>query len=516
MADWKEQSLRLWQTIDKRQRYIIGGVALLLFLFILGWSYWWGGRPEYVSLYTNMEAKDAGDVAAKLKELKIPYEIGNGGTSIMVSSKDVYRVRLELASIGLPRGNKGFEIFDQNKFGVTEFQNKVYLLQALQGELARTIEQFSEVEKARVHIVMPEDSLYRKNEKPASASIMLKLRPNAQISKDQVKGIVNLVAHSIQGLKPDNITVLDSFARVLNEEEDTLQIGAKANLTFIELTKKVQDGLQKSAQSMLEQVLGPGKAAVRVNVELNFDQRVVDRQIFQPVVDDKGVIRSMQETTETYKGVGSSPGGTPGVASNIPGYVTNSNNNSQSDYDKKEVTRNYEINETKEKVVAAPGSIKRLTVSVLVDASVGRQQQDSIAKVISSAVGLNPARGDAIAVEVIPFSSEAAERQRKEELSFEQQQATRDLYLKIGAGAAVALLIIILLLRMFKRRQLEEVQIVTNVEETEAADEMPMPVEKQLTPEDKEKIQQKETIDKLAKSKPEEVAQLIRAWIGDE
>lgn len=514
MADWKEQSLRLWQTIDKRQRYIIGGVALLLFLFILGWSYWWGGRPEYIPLYTNMEAKDAGDVAAKLKELKIPYEIGNGGTAIMVPSKDVYRVRLELASIGLPRGNKGFEIFDQNKFGVTEFQNKVYLLQALQGELSRTIEQLSEVEKARVHIVMPEDSLYKKNEKPASASIMLKLRPNAQISKEQVKGIVNLVAHSIQGLKPENITVVDSFARVLNEEEDTLQFGAKANLTFIDLTKKVQDGLQKSAQSMLEQVLGPGKAAVRVNVELNFDQRVVDRQTFQPVVDDRGIIRSLQETTETYKGVGAATGGTPGVASNIPGYVTNSNNNSQSNYDKKEVTRNYEINETKEKVVAAPGSIKRLTVSVLVDASVGGQQQESIAKVVSSAVGLNPTRGDVIAVEVIPFSTETAERHKKEEQSFEQQ-ANQELYLKIGAGA-IALLFIVFIIRMFTRRQSEDVQIVTTIEETEPIEEATKPVERQLSPEDKERLQQRETIDRLAKAKPDEVAQLIRAWIGDE
>lgn len=520
MADWKEQSLRLWQTIDKRQRYIIGGVALLLFLFILGWSYWWGGRPEFVPLFTNMEAKDAGDVAAKLKELKVPYDIGNSGTAIMVSSKDVYRVRLELASIGLPRGNKGFEIFDQNKFGVTEFQNRVYLLQALQGELSRTIEQLAEVEKARVHIVMPEDSLYKKNEKPATASIMLKLRPNVQLTRDQVKGIVNLVAHSIQGLKPENITVLDNFARVLNEEEaESQQFGAKANLTFIELTKKVQDGLQKSAQSMLEQVLGPGKAAVRVNVELNFDQRVVDKQTFQPVVDDKGIVRSMQETSEAYKGsVATNAGGPPGTISNIPGYVTGNANNNQSNYDKKEITRNYEINETKEKVIAAPGSIKRLTVSVLVDASISRPQQDSITKVISSAVGLNPARGDAIAVEVIPFNTEASERQKKEELSFEQQ-AKQDLYLKFGLGALV-LILLFLVIRMFSKRQPEEAQIVTTLttlEETEpVAEETNKAEVKQITPEDKEKNMQRETIDRLAKTKPDEVAQLVRAWLGDE
>ncbi|KYZ77297.1 flagellar M-ring protein FliF [Anaerosporomusa subterranea] len=515
MVDWKEQSLRLWQTIDKRQRYILGGVALLLFLSILGWSYWWGGRPEYVPLFTNMEAKDAGEVAAKLKEMKVPYEIGNNGTAIMAHSNDVYRIRLELASIGLPRGNKGFEIFDQNKFGVTEFQNKVYLLQALQGELSRTIEQLAEVEKARVHIVMPEDSLYRKNEKPATASIMLKLRPNSQLSKEQVRGIVNLVAHSIQGLKAENITVVDNFARVLNEEEPNSQqqFDTKANLTFIELTKKVQDGLQKSAQSMLEQVLGPGKAAVRVNVELNFDQRIVDKQTFQPVVDDKGIVRSMQESTEAYKGTTGALGGTPGVATNIPGYVTN-NNNTQSNYDKKEVTRNYEVNETKEKVVAAPGSIKRLTVSVLVDANVGGSQQESIAKVVSSAVGLNPARGDAIAVEIIPFNTEATDR-LKQELSSEQQ-SKQNMYIILGIAAVVLLLAYFIARLVIRRRKENEVQIVTSLEETASAVELQEPVVQPMSPEEQERIQQRETVERFAKAKPEEVAQLVRAWLGDE
>ncbi|MPL63276.1 hypothetical protein SDC9_08898 [bioreactor metagenome] len=162
MADWKEQSLRLWESIGKKQRYMILGSAILLFIAILSWSYWWGSRPDLVPLFTNMDAKDAGEVREKLKELKIEHEIGNNGTSIMVASKDVYRIRLDLASQGLPRGSKGFEIFDQNKFGTTDFQNKVYLLQALQGELTKTIEQMSEVEKARVHIVLPEDSLYKK------------------------------------------------------------------------------------------------------------------------------------------------------------------------------------------------------------------------------------------------------------------------------------------------------------------------------------------------------------------
>jgi flagellar M-ring protein FliF len=511
MADWKEQSLRLWQNLGKKERYMILGSAILIFTIILAWSFWWGGRPDLVPLFTEMEAKDAGEVSAKLKEMKVTHEIGGNGNSILVPAKDVYRIRLELASQGLPRGNKGFEIFEQSKFGATEFQNKVNLVQALQGELARTIEQLSEVEKARVHIVLSEDSLYKKNEKPATASIMLKLRNNAQLSKEQIKGIVNLVAHSIQGLKAENITVVDQLARVLNEENDpNAASGANVTLTQIEMTKKVQDGLQKNVQSLLEQVLGPNKAAARVNVELSFDQRTVDRQVFEPVVDDKGIIRSSQEMNESFKGSApNTPGGVPGTTTNVPGYVTANTN--QSNYEKKEVVRNYEINEMKEKVVATPGSIKRLTVAVLVDASVNKAQQDSLLKTVSSAIGVNNARGDTVSVESITFNTEAADKQRREELEYENQQK-QALWLKIALAVATVLgILYILRMRSLNRKQKED------MENEMAATTEPITTDiPELSAEEIQLTEQRKELERLAKSKPEDIAQLIKVWLSEE
>jgi len=458
-----------------------------------------------------MEAKDAGEVSAKLKEMKVTHEIGGNGNSILVPAKDVYRIRLELASQGLPRGNKGFEIFEQSKFGATEFQNKVNLVQALQGELARTIEQLSEVEKARVHIVLSEDSLYKKNEKPATASIMLKLRNNAQLSKEQIKGIVNLVAHSIQGLKAENITVVDQLARVLNEENDpNAASGANVTLTQIEMTKKVQDGLQKNVQSLLEQVLGPNKAAARVNVELSFDQRTVDRQVFEPVVDDKGIIRSSQEMNESFKGSApNTPGGVPGTTTNVPGYVTANTN--QSNYEKKEVVRNYEINEMKEKVVATPGSIKRLTVAVLVDASVNKAQQDSLLKTVSSAIGVNNARGDTVSVESITFNTEAADKQRREELEYENQQK-QALWLKIALAVATVLgILYILRMRSLNRKQKEDMENEMAATTEPIATDIP-----ELTAEEIQLTEQRKELERLAKSKPEDIAQLIKVWLSEE
>ncbi|BBB93189.1 MAG TPA: flagellar basal-body MS-ring/collar protein FliF [Methylomusa anaerophila] len=512
MAEWKEQSLRLWQNLSKKQRYFIIGSAVFIFLAILVWSYWWGGRPDNVPLFTNLDAKDAGEVAAKLKEMKIPYEIGNNGSAILVSSKDVHKVRLELARQGLPRGNKGFELFDQNKFGATEFQNKVNLLQAIQGELTRTIEQMDEVEKARVHIVMPEDSLYKKNEKPATASIMLKLRPSAQLTHDQIKGIVNLVAHSVQGLKPENITVVDNYARVLNDQGDSPQSAGPQTLTQFDLTKKIQDELQKNVQSLLDQTIGVGRSAARVNVELNFDQRTFDKQTFEPVVDDKGIIRSSQELAENYNGTTPNPvGGVPGTTTNIPGYVTS--NNTQSNYEKKEVTRNYEINETKEKVVSAPGTIKRLTVAVLVDTAVPRPQQDSIARTVASAIGINASRGDTIAVESIPFGNDVLDKQRKdeEELAKQQQQA---FLLKAGL-VVLAILVALYLLRLYvQRRQKEEAKAAAF--ESQTLDELAAAEDEAFISQSEERDETRRSIEKLAKSRPEEVAQLLKAWLAEE
>ena len=451
MADWKERYLQLWNRFTKQQRYIFIGSLLALLVAILGIGLWYGGAPDMVPLFTNMESKDAGEVAAKLKESKISYEIQENklGTTILVPSADVHEARLSLAVDGLPRGEKGFEIFDDSKLGVTEFQNKVNYLQALQGELTRTIERIDAVQKARVHIVLPEDSLYKKNEKPATASIMVMLKPNTQLSKKEIKGIVNLAAHSVQGLSPENITIVDETGRILNDPDEDEEKGiSNQTLTQLDMTKKVQDNLQRNVQSLLDQSLGEGKAFVRVSVELDFDTKQTDRQIFTPVVDDAGIIRSQQETSESYNGTSTAPGGPAGVQSNVPGYVAE-NNNSNAEYERKEATKNYEINEEKQKVVASPGSIRRLTVAVLVDDSITAAQQDSILRSVSSAAGISTERGDTISVEPLPFSTELADRRAAAEQA-ERDRQDRIFYAQV---AAVLLLLALIAGYFFMKRR---------------------------------------------------------------
>ena len=528
MGDWKERYKNLYNRFSKRQRYIMLGSALAILIAIIGVAAWYGNKPDMVPLFTNMEAKDAGEVAAKLKESNISYEVQENkqGTTILVPSKNVHDARLDLATQGLPRGNKGFEIFDDSKLGVTEFQNKVNYLQALQGELTRTIEQIDAVEKARVHIVLPEDSLYKKNEKPATASIMLRLKPNIELSKKEIKGIVNLAANSVQGLKPENITIVDDTGKILNDpdEDEENTVGAKT-MTQLEMTKKVQDNIQKNVQSLLDQSLGEGRAFARVSVELDFDDRTTDTQTFTPVVDDAGIIRSQQDMNETYSGNSTQPGGAAGVQSNVPGYVAQ-NGNSNANYEKKESTKNYEINEEKSKVVAAPGSIRRLNVAVLVNDDVNATQQDSIMRTVSSAAGINTSRGDTISVEPLPFSTELRDRRAAEEQA-EKDREDRIFYMQVAAVLLVLALIAGAIF-MRRRRIQQRLAAIAEQERREEEERQRQAAERaalleagelekeQLTEEEKRQLTEKQTLQQLIDQKPADMAMLIKSWLAED
>ncbi len=540
MAAWKERFLELWNRYTKTQRAIGIGVIVAILAAILGISFWYGSKPDMVPLYTNLETKDAGDVVNNLRESGVQYRIEENkrGTTVYVPATQVHDVRLELASAGLPRGNKGFELFDDSKLGVTEFQNRINYIQALQGELTRTIEQIDAVQKARVHIVLPEDSLYKKNEKPATASIMLILSRSVQLTPAEVKGIVNLVAHSVQGLTPENITIVDEAGNILNENEsdDALAQQQRNNLKAlnqIEMTRKVRDNIQQNIQTLLDNSLGRGQAFVRVSVELDFDERQTDRQTFTPVVDEAGIIRSQQDVSETYSGRSNMPGGPAGVQGNVPGYVAE-DRNANADYERKESTKNYEVNEENQKIVSSPGSISRLTVAVLVNDTITDAQRENLLRVVSSAAGINETRGDVISVEPMPFSTEARDREAAAEAA-EQKRQDRILYMEFGA---LILLLALLLggFLMYRRkkqqeREVEEARLRAEREAREAEEAAQRRAEEAqrardiengviedegLTPQEKQQRDEKQAILKMIDEKPADVAMLIKTWLAED
>ena len=547
MANWRERLRELWNRYDNKHKYIFIGVIIAVVLAFAGISFWYGSKPDYVPLYTNLETKDAGDVVNSLKETGVPYELveDKRGSTILVPANQVHNLRLDLAAAGLPRGNKGFELFDDSKLGVTEFQNKINYLQALQGELTRTIEHLGSVEKARVHIVLPEDSLYKKNEKPATASILLMLKPETKLTKPEVKGIVNLVSHSVQGLAPENITIVDEQGNILNtNDDDELEQQNAQNLKAlnqIEMTKRVRDHIQQNVQTMLDKTLGEGNAFVRVSVELDFDDKKIDRQTFTPVVDESGIIRSQQEIAETYSGESNVPGGPAGVQGNIPGYVAE-DRTANAEYERKESTRNYEINEENQKIIASPGSIRRLTVAVLVSDEITELQQEGLLRAVSSAAGINEDRGDTISVEPMPFNTDLRD-QREAEARQEQLRKDRILYTEIAAMILIAALLLGgFLMYRWKKRKERQAELEARLEaERKAREEARLAEEAQrraeeaerrieaearaeaiakeeieedkLTPDEKRIRNERQAILDLIDQKPAEVAWLVKTWL---
>ncbi|MBI5748839.1 MAG: flagellar M-ring protein FliF, partial [Nitrospinae bacterium] len=323
-------------------------------------------KQDFQLLYSNLSSEDASAILSKLKDKRIQYKISADGGSIMVPSSNVYELRLQLAGEGLPQGSGvGFEIFDKTSFGMTEFVQKLNYQRAIQGELARTINKFTEVEQSRVHITIPEKVLFKEDQKRTTASVILKLKAGKRLKENQVQGIAHLVASAVEGLDPADITVVDMHGNILSGGRDSSQ-AAKLTTSQMEYQQNLEKTLESRVQTMLEDVLGRNKAIVRVTADVDFSQVERMEENYDP---DSQVARSEQRTEDSSQGAGA-VGGIPGVQSNIPGAMPMTQPaGTPSKSQKTSETINYEINKVVKKVVEPIGKVKRLSVAVMVDGS---------------------------------------------------------------------------------------------------------------------------------------------------
>ncbi len=406
-------------SVGKRIAILILAVGSISgFIFLMSWA----GQPEFHPLYTNLDSQDAGIILSRLKDQKIPYRISSNGNTILIPQEHIYETRMDMASEGLPQGgNIGFEIFDNTKFGMSEFAQNVNYQRALQGELARTINGFSEVDRSRVHIVMPEKSLFLNEEHSASASVVLKLRYGKWLTQDQVQGIVHLVSSSVSRLAPDNVTVVDSNGRLLAGLKDESGLGTLSS-NQLDYQAKVEQKLENRVLTMLEKALGANRAIVRVSCALNFKRREQTEERFFP---DNKVVRSEQVFNETAKGTDTTPQGIPGIQSNLPAAnpsQSNTVNNENTTFSKLDRTVNYEIGKMTSHTLEPVGAVERISVAVLVDGTyqstpnkdgklngtyVPRSPEElmKIENLVKSAVNFDGARGDKVEVVNIPFET---------------------------------------------------------------------------------------------------------------
>ncbi|MEJ2642734.1 MAG: flagellar basal-body MS-ring/collar protein FliF [Desulfosarcinaceae bacterium] len=353
----------------------------------------------------------------------MPYRLSANGSTIMVPRDKIYTTRIDLATKGLPNGGGiGFELFDNLKLGMTEFAQTVNYQRALQGELVRTINGLSEVESSRVHLVMPEKSLFIEDESPASASVILKLKGGRFLTKDQVQGIVNLVSSSVSQLPPEKVTVVDSDGKLLAGHEDPNDMGNISN-DQLEFQTRVERGLESRVTSMLENVLGKDKAIVRVAADLDFIRQEKTEELYLP---ENQVVRSKQNYNEASNRATGGPAGIPGLAANVTQGQTGTAQKATSDgFRKTDSTTNYEIGKVTSHQILPTGKLKRLSVAVVVDGSyeaapaeaegeapkvtyVPRTDEEmaKLRNIIMRAVNFDADRGDQVEVVNISFAAD--------------------------------------------------------------------------------------------------------------
>jgi flagellar M-ring protein FliF len=364
----------------------------------------------YQYLYTNLSLTDQNKIAERLQGMNVEAQFR--GDSILVPGHKVLELRNTLSAEGLPQGGGvGFELFDKQNFGETEFQQRINYMRATQGEIARTIMAIDGVEKARVHIVVPEQSLFAVDQRQPSASVALNMAKGRKLSDGQVKGILHLIVTSVEGLTESNVSIIDQNGNILfqGSKDSSSIMSAKG----MEIQASVEGRLESQVRDLLERIVGSNGISVKVSANLNLQQ--IERTVEQ-IDPESRVALAENTTTEQSTGSTGSSGGVPGSASNLPGGGSSGSGSSSESSKRIETTATYVVSKTTQKILEPVGTIKSLSVAVLVDGKYTTKEDgtqdyaprtdDELKKIedlVKKAVGFDEARGDKVKVENMQF-----------------------------------------------------------------------------------------------------------------
>ncbi|HHY81557.1 MAG TPA: flagellar M-ring protein FliF [Clostridiales bacterium] len=512
-------------SMNKKISIIVLACSVVIAIIIFGMSM---NKTEYVPIFTKLDIQDSSKIVAALDGNKFTdYKLEDNGTTILVPKKDVDRLRLDLAIDGaLPNSGKGFELFDDSGYAMTDADRQILYQRALQGELERSIESLEEVEKARVHLALSRDTIFMKEQRPATASIILTLKNNGKqsLSKEQIRGIISLVSGAVENLPEENVRVVDSQANLLSkgvlEEDDPFDTTSGSN-HMMELEKQFENSLKKDLEGMLEQVFGVGKVAVAIKADLDFDSEESTVISYSP----EGVIRSQQirinQSNSSEEGEGTSP-----IDNNTQNYLDkNIEDILKNGVISYESITNNEIGETTTYTRKAPGEVKRISASVVYDGSLNAEQKRAIENIAMAAIGYNADRGDLIHVEGVPFDTSlqdelerqlAEERERLEKeaaLKASREAALRRIiaYAVAGILLAIGITVIIRLIRGGTGKKKKETPLL-NAEINEPISVEELLREPVINFETKESTEER-SIKEFAQNNPDDVADLVRAWI---
>lgn len=409
-----QQIARLWQSLSWKQRASLG-VALAAVIALLAAAVEWNRQRDLRPLFTNLSPEDAGAIVAKLKSANVRYRVSDGG-AVLVPSDRVAELRLEMASSGLPRaGRVGFELFDQTNLGVTDFAEQVNFRRALEGELERSVMSLAEVERARVHVTFAKESLFTESRQPAKASVLVRLRPGARLSPQNVVAVQHLTASAVEGLAPEAVSVLDMAGNLLSRPALDLDGEGRHSSAMLEFRQSLEREYLAKIRSTLDPLLGPDRYRAGVNVECDFTSGEQSEETFDP---SKSVMVTSAQT-EDISGAAATAG-IPGTASNLPRPAPRLPGSS-SGVSRKTENITYQTSRVVRHIKIPQGSVRRLSVAVLVDHKVRWEGEGARASrvleppppeslkvvrdVLAGVVGFQQERGDQILVESLPFES---------------------------------------------------------------------------------------------------------------
>ena len=403
-------------------------------------------QKEYRTLFSNLSIEDSGKIIAKLEEKKVLYKVSSSGESILVPAEDVSKLRLELASSGLPQnGGVGFEIFDKKSFGVTDFVQQLNYQRALQGELSRTINSLDEIQQCRVHIVIPKKSLFVEKQAKPEASVVIKLKPGIRLRESQVEGIAHLVAASIEGLRPEEITIVDSGGNILSKIGSGSQLSQQTD-SQLEYQRNIEKDLESRIQSMLEKVVGEGKVVARVSATLDFKVVEKTEEVYDP---EEPVVRSRSLHSKSEKV-----------------------ENGKAENGKTDEIVNYEINRVVSKTMMPVGEMEKLSVAVLVDdvhskndkgveeiRPRSKKEIETLEGLVKRSVGFDAKRGDQVVVTSVSFKKNELETVPEQEASWTTKLYQGVPFIKYLVSLIGLILILFLVLRPLVKFVLVESKI---------------------------------------------------------
>jgi flagellar M-ring protein FliF len=516
------------------------GFTLTVIIGGLVGMFMWAGETAFAPLMTNLNAEDAANIIRVLRDKHIPFKVDPTGKNVSIPPESLYQLRLELATMGLPQSSViGYEVFDKQSLGTTSFVQKINQKRALEGELMRTINTIRGVRRSRVHLALPQKSAFVEDQKKSTASVVLDLDPGVVLNEKQVYGIGNLVARAVEGMDVADVVIVDGNGKTLSKNTSDSIAGLTS--TQHDFSVKVESDMEKRIEALLAKVVGEGHVAAKVTAELDFSQVNETQTLYD---GDSAAVLSVEKRNDQMNATRPGPYGAAGAASNTPGQPPGPNGEVKTDTSKSNEVVNYQVPQTVRRTTRPVGTVKRLSVAVVVDGKQIRstnkdgkvetkveawtpEKLKEFEDIVASAVGIDRKRGDNLEIKNMEFNREDFEEGQRILAEKDQKTYLQNMMLYGVIGLLIALFFLFVVkpfVKWFTENTVESVDsfLPQTIEELERLqknanlpnmdDVVPVLPEK-MDPEKVEGEMIKEKIIGIVDANPHKAALILKDWM---